>query len=90
MKGMSTAVCIECGRRTTRTLKSHLEKLTVRDISFNYIEHSAHCTQCRNEVYVREVNDENVRSREEEYRKAAQLITVTDTGQKPMTKVIGM
>lgn len=98
MKGISTAVCIECGCKTTYTLKSHLEKLTVRGISFKYVEHSAHCTQCGNEVYVPEVNDENVRSREDEYRKAALLITVSDIneilekysiGAGPLAKLLG-
>lgn len=98
MKGSTTAVCIECGCKTTYTIESHLEKLAVRGISFDYVEHSAHCAQCGNEVYVPEVNDENVRSREDGYRKAACLITVSDIneilekyniGAGPLAKLLG-
>lgn len=78
MKDTLTAICIDCGCKTTYTIKSHLENSRVRGISFNYVEHSAHCTQCGKEIYVPQVNDENVQSREDGYRKAAQLITVSE------------
>lgn len=73
MKGISTAFCIKCGCKTPYTLSSHLERLTIRGVRFSYAEHSSHCTQCRNKVYVPEVNDENVQSRKDEYRKAAEM-----------------
>lgn len=71
VKDISTAFCTECGCKTTYSLSSHLEELTIRGVSFNYVEHSAQCTKCRNKVYVPMINDENVQSREEEYRKAS-------------------
>lgn len=98
MKGISTAFCIECGCKTTYTLSSHLETLTIRGVSFSYAEHNAHCTHCGNKVYVPEVNDENVQSREDEYRKAALLITVSgineilekyNIGAGPLAKLLG-
>ena len=33
MKAASTAVCIDCGCKTTYTVKSHIEELTVREIA---------------------------------------------------------
>ena len=98
MKGTSTAICIACGCKTTYTLKSTLEELTVRGVTFQYVEHSAYCTQCGKEVYVEEVNDENVQSREDSYRKAAHLISVSEIneilekysiGAGPLAKLLG-
>lgn len=98
MNGNPTALCITCGCKTNYTIKSHLEKLTVREISFNYVEHTAFCSLCGNEIYVPEVNDENVQSREDAYRKAANLITVSEIneilekyciGAGPLAKVLG-
>lgn len=98
MKVNPTAICIECGCKTTYALKSTLEELTIRGITFKYVEHSAYCTQCGKEVYVAEVNDENVQSREDGYRKAAQLISVADInkilekysiGAGPLAKLLG-
>ena len=98
MKNISSAFCIECGCEVNYTLKSYLEELNVRGINFNYVEHSAYCSQCGNEVYVPEINDENVRTRENEYRKVAQLITVSDIskilekysiGAGPLAKLLG-
>ena len=78
MKGNSSAVCIACGCRTAYTLTSHAETVTVRGICFSYVEHSAHCIHCGNEIYVPEVNDENAQSREDSFRKAASLITAAE------------
>lgn len=98
MKGNSTAICIECGCKTAYTLKSTLEELTVRGVTFKYVEHSAYCTQCGEEVYVAEINDENVQSREDGYRKAAHLITISEIneilekysiGAGPLAKLLG-
>lgn len=98
MKGRSTAICTDCGCKTPYTVKSHLEELTVREITFSYVEHSTYCTQCGKEVYVPEISDENVQSREDAYRKAAKLITVSEIneilekysiGAGPLAKVLG-
>lgn len=98
MKGDSTAICIECGCKTTYTLKTTLEELTIRGVTFRYVEYSAYCTRCGNEVYVAEINDENVQSREDGYRRAAQLITVSEIneilerysiGAGPLAKLLG-
>ena len=98
MKGRLTAICTDCGCKTPYTVKSHLEELTVREITFSYVEHSTYCTQCGKEVYVPEISDENVQAREDAYRKAAKLITVSEIneilekysiGAGPLAKVLG-
>lgn len=98
MIGNSTAVCVECGCRTAYTLKSALEELTVRGVTFKYVEHRACCAQCGKEVYAAEVNDENVLSREDAYRKAAKIISVSEIneilekysiGAGPLARLLG-
>ena len=98
MKERSTAFCTNCGCKTSYIVKSHLEELTVREITFAYVEHTAYCEQCEEEVYVPEISDENAQSREDAYRKAAKLITVSEIneilekysiGAGPLAKVLG-
>jgi putative zinc finger/helix-turn-helix YgiT family protein len=98
MKGRSTAICTDCGCKTAYTVKSQLDELTVRDITFTYVEHIAYCEQCGQRVYVPEISDENAQSREDAYRKAAKLITVSEIneilekysiGAGPLAKILG-
>ena len=43
-------------------------EMTVRGTEFSYIENAAYCEVCGSEVYVPEINDQNVVLREEVYR----------------------
>lgn len=70
--------CINCGLERQYTVKSNRRELTIRGIKFSFVEHIAYCTECNEEVYVPEINDENVQEKEDAYREAAHLITVTE------------
>ena len=70
--------CINCGGERQYTVKSNRRELTIRGIKFSFVEHIAYCTDCNEEVYVPEINDENVQAKEDAYREAAHLITVTE------------
>lgn len=52
--------------------------MDIRGISFSYVEQTAYCSECGEEVYVPEINDLNVIAREDAYRKAAHLITIEE------------
>ena len=67
--------CINCGVERQYTVKSNRRELTIRGIKFSFVEHIAYCTECNEEVYVPEINDENVQAKEDAYREAAHLIT---------------
>lgn len=72
MQENTTAVCVECQRKTKYVLTSEKQKFTVCGITSEYIERGAKCVICGSEVYVPEINDENVRAREERYKNAMQ------------------
>lgn len=73
----NTAFCIACGAKKTYTVKSRREDITVRGTCFSYVEQTAYCESCGEEVYIPEINDLNVQAREDAYREAAGLITVS-------------
>ena len=90
--------CIECGEKVSYSITSDRVEITIRGIKFSYVELSAYCVKCGKEIYVPEVNDMNVVSREEAYRKAAGLISVSDIqniltkyniGAGPLAKLLG-
>lgn len=94
----NTAYCIHCDEKTAYTVKSQREEMTVRGIEFCYVELTAYCSVCGEELYVPEINDLNVMSREEAYRKAAHLITIPEINQilkkynigaGPLAKIMG-
>lgn len=98
MPNRETAFCIECGCNVPYSVSSTRETVTVRGITFSYVETHAHCKQCGELLYVPDINDENVQSQEDGYRKAAKLITVREVnellvkyniGAGPMARILG-
>ena len=72
------AFCIGCGKKTKYIVKSSREEITIRGVTFTYVEQCAYCADCGEEVYVPEINDRNADAREEAYRRATGLITIVD------------
>lgn len=98
MVNEQTAFCIECGCKVPYSVKASRETITVRGITFSYVELTAYCQSCGEALYVPEINDANVRARENEYRKAAKLITVDELneitgkysiGAGPLARILG-
>jgi len=90
--------CIECGDYKQFAVKTTREEITVRGVTFSYLEQSAYCSECGEEVYVPEINDINVQAREDAYRKASRLITVGEVneilkkyniGAGPLARLLG-
>lgn len=93
------AFCISCDEKTEYIIKACKRDITVKGVTFSYVHQTAYCTKCGDELYVPEINDENVQSREDAYRKAAGLITVSEVNQilntycigaGPLAKILGM
>ena len=98
MTSNATAFCIGCSCETPYTVSSSRETITIRGLTFSYVELHAHCGKCGEPIYVPEINDENVASREEGYRKEAKLITVAEVnelldkyniGAGPLARLLG-
>ena len=75
---LKKAYCLNCDEKRAYKEKTTREEVTVRGITFSYPEHTAYCAECGSEVYVAEINDKNVQEREDAYRKASRLITVSE------------
>ena len=67
---MKTTFCIDCSEYRSYTVRTHPETITVRDVSFTYMEERAFCNSCGKQVYVPEVNDHNVDARIREFMQA--------------------
>ena len=66
----ATAYCIFCGQKMPFSIGSEIRTITVRGVTFDYQELYAKCKRCGEKVYVPEINDKNVDSRNKEFRKA--------------------
>lgn len=76
-----TAFCLNCGCNRAYKKTTVRSETEVRGVKFGFVETIAACEECGSEVYVPEVNDENVDARENAYRKIAGLITVEEIQQ---------
>lgn len=98
MEKMSTAFCLDCGCKKTFNRIVVRTESEVRGTKFSFVEVNAVCSECGAELYVPEINDENVRLREGAYRQAAGLITVDEIqkilkkyniGAGPLAQIMG-
>ena len=81
MANEQTAFCIECGCKVPYSVTVTRETITVRGITFSYVEMTARCKNCGETLYIPEINDANVKAREEGFRKASKLITVSEVNE---------
>ena len=93
------AFCISCDAKKAYIVKAYKREITVRGTTFRYVHQAAYCAECGNEVYSPEINDANVREKEDAYRRAAHLITVSEVsrllekyriGAGPLASLIGV
>lgn len=64
---MAETFCLECGCRQPYLRKTRFVKDVFRGVRFTWVETTAYCAVCGQEVYVPEVNDRNCESREQAY-----------------------
>ena len=98
MNNIPTAYCVDCGKKVAYRISTRQDTVVVRGVGFSYVEQVAVCPECGAELYVPEVNDANVQTREDAYRIAAGLITVDEVndilqkyniGAGPLARVMG-
>lgn len=63
------AFCVTCNQKVDYRLESSMRDVTVRDVSFSFLETRAKCKICNTPVYVPQINDMNVRERHNNYYK---------------------
>jgi hypothetical protein len=59
--------CLTCCEKRPYLLEERHASFTVRGCTYTYLERSAYCVVCGDEIYVPEVNDWNVQAREDVY-----------------------
>lgn len=72
MDQVTIAFCLNCGCNRGFTKITMRTEAEIRSTKFNFVEVHAVCTECGEEMYVPEVNDENTRTRAEAYQKSRQ------------------
>lgn len=65
-----TAFCINCGCKNKYMEAVAEADSEVNGVKFSYVEALALCEECGDELYVPDINDRNVQSREAAHRKA--------------------
>ena len=64
---MAEIYCLNCGERQPYRTKSKIVASFVRGIRFKWVEDTAYCVTCGEEVYVPTVNDLNCYRKKEAY-----------------------
>ena len=99
MKRRMTAFCIACDEEVEYTVFAERVETVIRGVKISYVEVAAKCPVCGEEIYVPEINDANVQSREDAYRKAMHLITAAEVreilekyhiGAGPLANILGV
>lgn len=90
--------CYECNETHAYTTESCRVESTIKGIKIVYDAVIAVCANCDEEIYIKELSDSNIEKANEAYRRAADLISVTDIeilleqykiGKKPLAKMLG-
>lgn len=61
--------CEECRNDVSYTVIEKQMTGTIKDEKYTYMGKEAHCVDCESEVYVDEINDYNLRTLYDQYRK---------------------
>lgn len=69
---MDAVYCITCNKKTAYIVKYKQAEMKIRGTAFKYLERTAYCPVCGEDLYVPEINDLNAMSRKESYRKAVE------------------
>lgn len=90
--------CVYCNRDVDYVIKEITVPMDIKGIEFDYLANIAYCEECKEEIYVAELDDENVRRANRIYRDLQDIIQVNeiemlldkyDIGKKPLAKLLG-
>ncbi|KXG78866.1 MAG: hypothetical protein PWP45_610 [Tepidanaerobacteraceae bacterium] len=90
--------CYYCDEDVEYTVREEEISDNIRGIEINFIGQIAYCNKCGNEIYIPELDDENIKKANAEYRKKAGIITTEeienilttyDISAKTLAKLLG-
>ena len=70
----STVFCHECHERKPYRVMYSPKQLTIKGITFSYVEASAFCKTCGSKIYVPFVADANADARDKKYFRALEKL----------------
>lgn len=92
------AFCEECRDYTIYHIEEIERTKDIKNIAVNYVEKRAYCSECKNEMFVSELRDENLKALDQSYRSIEGLISISEIegilekyhiGKRPMSLLLG-
>lgn len=93
------AFCIECRDYRDYEIKEKMMKTKLKDKEYEFLGKEAICKNCGSEIYIAEINDYNLKSLYDEYRKENNIISqesieeltkLYNIGKRPLSTVLGL
>jgi len=70
--------CYHCDNDVEYTVREEEISDNLRGVQINFIAQVAYCNECGNEIYIPELDDENIKKANAEYRKKVGIITTEE------------
>ena len=92
-------LCSKCRKRVSYKIFKRPVKVKIKDMELEYEEYYGICDNCKSELFVPGVTDQNEERIEELYRKRKNLITISEIKKilnkyniekRPLSKLLGM
>jgi putative zinc finger/helix-turn-helix YgiT family protein len=92
------AFCPECRHGVKYSVKENTESAELKGEVYEFASHAAHCEKCGGEVYVAELEDENLKTLYDAYRQRHDIIFLEDIraipgkyniGKRPLSLLLG-
>lgn len=96
--GKKELLCCDCGKRSSYHIYKRPARTVIKDLEIEYEEFYGVCDQCKEELYVPGLDDQNEEEIERIYRKEKGLITVSEiktilkkynVEKRPLSKLLG-
>lgn len=90
--------CYECDKDVNVIIKEKNINMCIKGVEFSFVGNIAYCEECNNEVYLSELDDENIKKGNEVYRGKTGIIKVQEInnllqkyniGKEPLSDLLG-
>jgi putative zinc finger/helix-turn-helix YgiT family protein len=90
--------CYYCDTEREYEIKEDFIKTNIKGVEFEYMANIAYCKECGEEIYIAEIDDENIKRANKKYRKILGLIQISEIeeilrkyniGKKPLSLLLG-
>ena len=91
-------ICEECREDVTYIVTTKQFEGTIKGVVYSYLGKVAHCVDCNSEIYVKEINDYNLKILYDEYRGKQGIVSLDiilkipekyAIGKRPLSLLLG-